>query len=104
MKGSNDVEDMLARQQSKLSLKDTNSDSGSVSNFSGMGSVHSHTSGGGYVDPTVAAKEQKAVFWSKVMVVTVLLLAVSSMAAASYIITENQEYSEFETQVRTPPQ
>ena len=52
------------------------------------------------VNARLAATEQKAVFWSKVVVVVVLVLAVTTMALGTYYITEAQEYNEFKNQVR----
>jgi hypothetical protein len=54
-----------------------------------------------YVDPVVADNEHRAVLRSKLCVMTVLLLAVVSVATAAYLIIANEEQEDFETQVRT---
>ena len=52
-----------------------------------------------YVDPVVAEREQKAVYWSKVLVLLVLSLAIIAVGTATYFFVENGETSTFETQV-----
>ena len=53
-----------------------------------------------YVDPIVAEKEQKAVFYSRTIVVTVLLVAVIIMSCTMYLLVTKNEKDDFENQVR----
>jgi hypothetical protein len=52
-----------------------------------------------YVDPVVAEKEQKAVFWARFTVILVLLLAVSVLASTMYVIVAKSEKDTFVAQV-----
>ena len=52
-----------------------------------------------YVDPVVAEKEQKAVFWARMTLIVVLLIALSSVATAMYMVVTNAEKEEFQSQV-----
>lgn len=54
-----------------------------------------------YATPEVATREQKAVRWSKALVFFVLLLAVSAVASATYMIILGEDKAEFEYQVRS---
>ena len=54
-----------------------------------------------YVDPVVAEKEHRAVFWSRVVVILVLVIAVGILATAMYVILSKSEKDDFETQVCT---
>ena len=82
--------------------------SGSVSEFS-----HNHydTSGRGsdeddgparpeYINPVVAAKEERAVFWSRLVVIAILSIALAAMATTMFLVISNSEKEDFETQVR----
>ena len=53
-----------------------------------------------YVDPVVAEKEQKAVFYSRTIVVAVLLVAVIIMSVTMYLLVTKNEKDDFENQVR----
>ena len=75
---------------------------GSVSGMSGSTSSPYTTPGFArptYVDPVVAEKEQRAVFWTRVVVISVLVVAVAILATTMYIIVSRSEQSNFETQV-----
>jgi hypothetical protein len=52
-----------------------------------------------YSAPVVAKREEQAVTRSKFLVFLVLLLAVSGAAAATYLLTEDQEQHDFEATV-----
>ena len=52
-----------------------------------------------YVDPVVAEKEQRAVFWSKILVISVLVIAVTMVATTVYLLSSKSETHNFETQV-----
>ena len=53
-----------------------------------------------YVDPVVAEKKQKAVFYSRTIVVAVLLVAVTIMSVTMYLLVTKNEKDDFENQVR----
>ena len=52
-----------------------------------------------YIDPVIAEKEQRAVFWSKILVLLVLSIAVTAVATTTYLIISRGENHNFETQV-----
>ena len=52
-----------------------------------------------YIDPVVAEKEQRAVFWFRTVVVTVLVVAVAILASTMYVLISKNEKEDFETQV-----
>ena len=52
-----------------------------------------------YVDPKVAVKEQRWVFWSKMLVAGVLLTAMTAMATATFWLIQQGEYDDFVVQV-----
>jgi hypothetical protein len=52
-----------------------------------------------YVDPVVDAKEQKLVFYSKLLVFAVLVLAMAATATSAAILVKREEQDDFEIQV-----
>ena len=54
-----------------------------------------------YSNPVVAAKEQKAVFMARLVVVAVLIIVLSAITATMYWVVSANEQAEFKTQVRT---
>ena len=56
-----------------------------------------------YVDPVVAAKEQRQVLWSRATVMVVLAVAASILSAATYTLVSQTETAEFENQVSQEP-
>ena len=52
-----------------------------------------------YVDPKVAVREQRWVFWSKVLVAGVLLAAMTAMATGTFLLIRKGEYNDFVVQV-----
>jgi hypothetical protein len=53
----------------------------------------------GSVDPVLAEKEQRAVFWSRVVVIVVMVAASSILSFAMYSVISRNERDDFETQV-----
>jgi hypothetical protein len=92
---------LLERSES-LNEADGLGDNGSVSGMSITTSSPEKASGFArpvHVDPVVAEKEQRAVFWSRVVVISVLVISVATLAATMYMIISRSEQSHFETQV-----
>lgn len=52
-----------------------------------------------YVNPKVAQKEEKWVLYAKCLVAGVLVVAMASLATATFILIKRGEYNEFKTQV-----
>ena len=52
-----------------------------------------------YVNPKVALKEQKRVVYAKCAVAGVLLVAMASLSAATFVLIQRGEYQNFTTQV-----
>ena len=95
---------------SKDWLSDKGSDcGGSVSDGKSVTSAASsyglHSPGGGgpdeYHDPDLAAKEQKAVFRAKIVLMMVLVIAVAALSSTIYMLITRNEREVFENQVRT---
>jgi hypothetical protein len=80
----------------EVSRTGTNYTGFSESRASGNGANHKRLE---YVDPVVAEKEQKAVFWARVTVILVLLLAVSVLASTMYVIVTKSEKDTYAAQV-----
>lgn len=90
---------------------DMNTDAASVSEYSRtsnytffqMGSAGSSDGGTPtrpeYVDPVVAEKEEKAVFWSRLVVIGILSIALAAMASAMFIVISHNEKDDFQNQV-----
>ena len=77
---------------------DSNASTSGISAFTSS-SVASSSHQSRHVTPEVAIREQRDVRWSKVLVFCVLLMAVSAVATATYIIIIGEEEAEFEYQV-----
>jgi hypothetical protein len=52
-----------------------------------------------YIDPVLAEKEEKAAFWSRLVVIVILSVAVALMATAMYLLISGNEKADFENQV-----
>ena len=52
-----------------------------------------------YVDPVVAEKEEKAVFWSRLVVIGILSIALAATATAMFSVISRGEKDDFENQV-----
>ena len=102
-------------------MKDASSTAGSYMDAMGSVSEFSKTSrayrdGGGsssgdgspvgkpdYVDPVVAEKEERAVFWSRLVVICILSIALAAMATTMFLVISKSEEDDYETQVCSQP-
>ena len=86
-------------------LKKSTFDDDSVSQFTRGETSHFDGSGGdpaerpAYIDPIVAEREERAVFWSRLVVITILSIALALLATTMYLLISRNEQADFESQV-----